>query len=138
MAGSFRELGHVIGTQPKSVTKPDLNDPRGYLDSQADTSDSAVFPHVEKHPEASAFGLGSKEESRNRFHEQVRDGVRGHNWRHSASAGKLSAASSKVSRRLGNCRYSVYLTPESSIELLEMGAVLCERRMGFNSWRMEI
>ena len=48
--------------------------------------------------------------------------------------GKLSVAFPKPSRGVGSRRDSLYLTPGTSFELLEVWTVLCERRIELDRW----
>ena len=91
--------------------------------------DYAIFPHVNNHPRAVFSGLGDREGSWNWFLMRVRHGVKDPQWRRSELADNLSAPLPKLFRRIGDCRYPLYLAPKVSVELLEICAVLCGRRV---------
>ena len=96
--------------------------------------DYAIFLHVNTHPRAIFLGLGNREELWNQIPLQARHFAKDPYWQHSELVSRRSAPLSALFRRIGDCRFPTFLTPEVSIELLDCSArrVLCGRRVDFN------
>ena len=98
-------LGHVamkLGVWLRATPKSDLHQSDVYFDFFMRALDFEAFPHLTRHPQATAAGTGRAGGAWDWIQEQGRNGVSGPEWWRYELIDKISTIPRKLLRRIGN------------------------------------
>ena len=132
--GSPNERPDLLGNDASNLGVCPCPVPTPYLDSYARTLDSALFPHLSRHPIAAAERLNGKKQARDWIKGQVREGVSNTGWHRKDLVRIIGIIFAQLFHRIGDCRLSSHVTPEMSYEIHELRRMVSGRRITVNRW----
>ena len=112
----------------------DLSDTAKYPFFRASALKFPISPRVRRQPRADLLGVHTRTDAWDWVIKQIKENLRNNIWMHANRLQAVADISTRVSPRMGNCRFPSFATPCMAREWLGIWRLTSTRRARRNNW----